>query len=141
MDDDRNLLRMESNNRFQFLEVAHILPHSLTSVTSENTDLVRRFSIDRNYLLRYLQNDSKRNTLQLLNMFDDGITHPIDHPKIDSPINALILTHKYRQLFGAFKIYFEHTGNPYKYEIKSTNQKSFLSDPLLPVVRTLTFES
>ena len=137
-DDDGNLLRMESHDRFQFLEVAHILPHSLTSVTSEDMDLVRRFSIDRNYLLRYIQNDSKRNTLRLLNMFDDRIIHFVEHSKIDSPINALTLSHEYHQLFGAFKIYFGHTGNPYEYEIKSTEQKSFLSDPLLPVVRTLT---
>ncbi|PTU23451.1 hypothetical protein P175DRAFT_0556093 [Aspergillus ochraceoroseus IBT 24754] len=38
-DDDGNLLRDESNNRFQFLEVAHILPHSLTAVSSGETDL------------------------------------------------------------------------------------------------------
>jgi hypothetical protein len=71
-------------------------------------------------------------------MFDHGITHLIEYPKIDSPMNALTLTHDYHQLFGAFKIYFEHTGNPYQYEIKSAEKSSFLSDPLLPVVRTLT---
>lgn len=72
-------------------------------------------------------------------MFDHGITHLIEYPKINSPMNALTLTHEYHQLFGVFKIYFEHTGNPYQYEIESTKQKSFLSNPLLPVVRTLTF--
>ncbi|KAI2983394.1 unnamed protein product [Aspergillus niger] len=121
-DDDGNLLRNESSDRFQFLEVAHILPHSLTSVASDNAEL----------------SDSKKNALQILNMFDHGITHLIEYPKIDSPLNALTLTHDYHQLFGAFKIYFEHTGAPYQYEIKSTEQSSFLSDPLLPVVRTLT---
>lgn len=39
-DDDGNLLRGESNDRFQFLEVAHILPHSLTAVSSGETELV-----------------------------------------------------------------------------------------------------
>ncbi|KAK9561939.1 hypothetical protein V6Z79_010295 [Aspergillus fumigatus] len=39
-DDDGKLLRDESNDRFQFLEVAHILPHSLTAVSSGETDLV-----------------------------------------------------------------------------------------------------
>jgi hypothetical protein len=71
-------------------------------------------------------------------MFDHGITHLIEYPKIESPMNALTLTHEYHQLFGAFKIYFEHTGNPYEYKIQSTEPKSFLSDPLLPVTRTLT---
>ena len=40
-DDDGMLLKNESNDRFQFLEVAHILPHCLTTVTSGDTDLVR----------------------------------------------------------------------------------------------------
>lgn len=39
-DDDGKLLRDESNDRFQFLEVAHILPHSLTAVLSGEMDLV-----------------------------------------------------------------------------------------------------
>lgn len=39
-DDDGNLLRSESSDRFQFLEVAHILPHSLVSVASADTELV-----------------------------------------------------------------------------------------------------
>ncbi|OOF99307.1 hypothetical protein ASPCADRAFT_39628, partial [Aspergillus carbonarius ITEM 5010] len=121
-DDDGNLLRNETSDRFQFLEVAHILPHSLMTAVSDNTELT----------------DSKKNALRILNMFDHGITHFIEYPKIDSPLNALTLTLEYHQLFGAFKLYFEHTGSPYQYVIKSTDQGSFLSDPLFPVVRTLT---
>jgi hypothetical protein len=45
-------------------------------------------------------------------MFDHGITHLIEYPKTDGPMNALALTYDY-QLFGIFKIYFEPTGNPY----------------------------
>jgi hypothetical protein len=71
-------------------------------------------------------------------MFDHGITHLIEYPKTDSPMNALTLTYDYHQLFGAFKIYFEPTGNPYQYKIVSTEQRSFLRDPLFPVIRTLT---
>ncbi|THC87019.1 hypothetical protein EYZ11_013535 [Aspergillus tanneri] len=40
-DDDGMLLKNESNDRFQFLEVAHILPHSLTTVASGDAELVR----------------------------------------------------------------------------------------------------
>jgi hypothetical protein len=54
-----------------------------------------------------------------------GITHLIKYLKIDSPMDALTLTHEYHQLFGVFKIYFKHTGNPYKYRIQSTKPKSF----------------
>lgn len=38
-DDDGNLLRNEPGE-FEFLEVAHILPHSLASIASGNTELV-----------------------------------------------------------------------------------------------------
>lgn len=53
-------------------------------------------------------------------------------------MNALTLTLEYHQLFGAFEIYFEHTGNPHEYKIQSTEPDSFLSNPLLPITRTLT---
>ena len=39
-DDDGNLLK-EERNPFAFLEVAHILPHSLMSVTNAKSPLVR----------------------------------------------------------------------------------------------------
>lgn len=39
-DDDGNLLKDESSDQFQYLEVAHILPHCLTTVASGETDLV-----------------------------------------------------------------------------------------------------
>lgn len=39
-DDDGNLLKNESSDRFQYLEVAHILPHCLTTVSSRDNDLV-----------------------------------------------------------------------------------------------------
>lgn len=71
-------------------------------------------------------------------MFDHEITHLIEYPKTDSPMNALTLIYDYHQLFGVFKIFFEPTGNPYQYKIDSTEQRSFLRDPLFPVIRTLT---
>lgn len=39
-DDDGKLLKNESSDQFQYLEVAHILPHCLTTVASGDTDLV-----------------------------------------------------------------------------------------------------
>ncbi|OZJ01564.1 hypothetical protein BZG36_05505 [Bifiguratus adelaidae] len=56
-DDDGKPLEDESSDQFQYLEVAHILPHSLTSIPTEDSDL----------------SDSKKNVLQILNMFDPVI--------------------------------------------------------------------
>ena len=70
-------------------------------------------------------------------MFDPGIIHLIDGPKIDSPLNALTLTHDHHRAFGEFQIYFEPTGTPYQYRIDSMEKSPFLRDPLFPVTRTL----
>ncbi|KAI2787034.1 hypothetical protein POX_f07389 [Penicillium oxalicum] len=121
-DDDGNLLKDESSNQFQYLEVAYILPHCLTTVASEDTDL----------------SDSKKNALRILDMFDLGIIYLIDGPKIDSRINALTLTLDYYRLFGEFQIYFERTGTRHQYRIDSTERSPFLLDPLFPVTRLLT---
>lgn len=40
MDDDGKRMGSESRDRFQYLEVAHILPHSLTTLGSGETDIV-----------------------------------------------------------------------------------------------------
>ncbi|KAI3277925.1 hypothetical protein DTO003C3_9961 [Penicillium roqueforti] len=58
-DDDGNPLKDESSDQFQYLEVAHILPHCLTTVASGETEL----------------SDSKKNALRILDMFDPGITY------------------------------------------------------------------
>lgn len=39
-DDDGNLLKDEPSDQFQSLEVAHILPRSLTTVSSDDSQLV-----------------------------------------------------------------------------------------------------
>lgn len=71
-------------------------------------------------------------------MFDPGIGHLIDGPKIDSPLNALTLTYSYHRFFGTFQICFESTGNPHQYRIDSLEQVQMLRDPLFPITRTLT---
>ncbi|OJD26817.1 hypothetical protein ACJ73_01784 [Blastomyces percursus] len=120
-DDDGKPLKEEQRDNFQYLEVAHILPHCLTKVASGDKDLT----------------ESKKNVLRILDMFDPGITHLIDGPKIDSPSNALTLTLDNHRLFGEFQIYFEPTGRTYEYTIHSV-ESGFLSDPFFPVTRTLT---
>ncbi|OAL62626.1 hypothetical protein A7C99_5008 [Trichophyton rubrum] len=120
-DDDGNPLKNKRNDEFGYLQVAHILPHCLTAVASQNTEL----------------SDSKKNVLRILDMFDPGIIHLIDGPKIDSPLNALTLTHDHHREFGEFKIYFEPTSTQYQYRIDSTEQNPSLRDPLFPVTRTL----
>jgi hypothetical protein len=70
-------------------------------------------------------------------MFDSGITHLIDGPKIDSPLNALILMLDYHWLFGEFQLYFEPMGSPYEYKIDLI-ESGFLCDLFFPITRTLT---
>ncbi|OJD21532.1 hypothetical protein ACJ73_07125 [Blastomyces percursus] len=53
---------------FEYLEVAHILPHSLNPMASGNTEL----------------SDSKNNVIQILSMFEPGITDLIEGQDIDS---------------------------------------------------------
>ncbi|KKZ68030.1 hypothetical protein EMCG_06240 [[Emmonsia] crescens] len=121
-DDDGNLLRNEPGE-FEFLEVAHILPHSLAFMASGNTEL----------------SDSKNNVLQILTLFEPGITHLIDGQGIDSPKNALTLTHHYHRLLSEFEIYFEPIEGAYhRYTIRSTEKDPILCDRLLPVTRTLS---
>lgn len=76
--------------------------------------------------------------LQILTLFEPGITHLIDGQGIDSPRNALTLTHHYHRLLGEFEIYFEPIGGEYnRYTIRSTEKNPILCDRLLPVTRTL----
>ncbi|CAI7627392.1 unnamed protein product [Penicillium glandicola] len=120
-DDDGNLLKDEPSDQFQYLEVTYILPHSVTTVSCEETEL----------------SDSKKFVLRILDMFNPGIGDLIHGPKLDGPMNALTLIFDYHRLFGEFRIYFELTGIPYQYRIDSTEQGLFLRDPLFPVTRTL----
>ncbi|OAA37386.1 hypothetical protein NOR_07085 [Metarhizium rileyi] len=105
---------------FDSLEVAHILPHSLVKSNSE------------------LELDTSREAaLQILNMFDHGVSHLIDGPEIDRPRNALTLTHNLHLLFGDFQIYFEPVdGEANTYRIDTFLPPAFLNHDL-PVTRTL----
>ncbi|KAI1288565.1 hypothetical protein F5Y03DRAFT_401726 [Xylaria venustula] len=84
-DDDDNLINdpIEPDQ----LEVAHILPHSVTKTNQKDA--------------------SKQSALAILDMFDVGVAELTQGPEIDRPRNALTLTHHFHQLFGDFQVYFE----------------------------------
>ncbi|KAK4248276.1 hypothetical protein C7999DRAFT_13812 [Corynascus novoguineensis] len=119
-DDDGNLLVEEQPGTFEPLEIAHILPHSLTRL-GHGEEL----------------NLSKQAALAILDMFDHGIGHLIESVDIDRPYNALTLTHNMHDLFGNFDIYFEPVpgAEPHTYRIESFLGPIFVGG--LPVTRTL----
>ncbi|TPR11171.1 Berberine and berberine like family protein [Aspergillus niger] len=121
-DDNGNLLSSSSRGEFQYLEVAHILPYSLTTLAQGESEL----------------SEAKRKVFRILDMFDPGLSHRLDGPNIDRPINALTLTLDYHRLFSGFQIYFEPTGRPHEYKIDSLEESTFLRDPFFPVTRTLS---
>ncbi|KAK4031606.1 hypothetical protein C8A01DRAFT_21206 [Parachaetomium inaequale] len=119
--DDSNLLDEEQPRTFKPLEVAYILPHSLTRLgRSEELD------------------PSKQAALAILNMFDYRVGHLIEGVDIDRPRNALTLTYNIHGLFSNFHIYFEPVlgVEPHTYRIESFLRLTFIGG-LLPITRTL----
>ncbi|RTE73088.1 hypothetical protein BHE90_012487 [Fusarium euwallaceae] len=115
-DQDGQLL---AGQRFEPLEVAHILPHSLTQLDSHGE-----------------LNASKEAALAILNMFDDGAAHLIEGIEIDRPGNALTLTQPLHTYFGDFNIFFKPEGTvPHRYHIETFLPQGFTDD--VPVTRTL----
>ncbi|KAK3364040.1 hypothetical protein B0T25DRAFT_576454 [Lasiosphaeria hispida] len=70
--DDGNILNPD--DEWSFLDVAHILPHSLTKEKGGQ------------------MGDQKRAVIDMLNMFDVGVIYEIEGTKIDQPHNTLALT-------------------------------------------------
>ncbi|RSL97081.1 hypothetical protein CEP52_011064 [Fusarium oligoseptatum] len=115
-DQDGQLL---AGQRFEPLEVAHILPHSLTQLDSRGE-----------------LNASKEAALAILNMFDDEAAHLIEGIEIDRPGNALTLTQPLHTYFGDFNIFFKPEGTvPHRYHIETFLPQGFTYD--VPVTRTL----
>lgn len=105
---------------FDSLEVAHILPHSLTQVNASK-------QLD----------PSKEAALAILNMFDSGVAFLVEGTEIDRPRNAMTLTHRLHRWFGEFQIFFEPVDQqPHTYRIDTFLPPRILKD-LLPVTRTL----
>ncbi|RSL71270.1 hypothetical protein CEP53_001527 [Fusarium sp. AF-6] len=104
---------------FAYLEVAHILPHSLTRLGSSGE-----------------LNPSKVAALAILNMFDSGAAYLVEGVDIDRPGNALTLTQNLHISFGDFQVFFEPIGNePHTYRIDTFLPPGLEED--VPVTRTL----
>ncbi|QSS65890.1 hypothetical protein I7I51_06741 [Histoplasma capsulatum] len=118
-DDEGNLLSNEVT--LAVLQVAHILPHSLTKM-SENLQL----------------NDAIRTTIGILNMFDCDVAHLIEGSQIDSPRNAISLTPTFHGLFGDFRVYFDAiAGEEHTYRIGSFLHPVSAARRGLPITRKL----
>ncbi|CAH0023554.1 unnamed protein product [Clonostachys rhizophaga] len=116
-DDDGSPLA--AHTRFSNLEVAQIIPHSLTRVNANN-------ELD----------PSKVAALAILNMFDVGAAFLIEGTNIDRPGNALTLTPSMHYHFGAFDIYFEAAeGQNHTYNIRSFLRDGVIDE--LPTTRSL----
>ncbi|KAK0655296.1 hypothetical protein B0T16DRAFT_317501 [Cercophora newfieldiana] len=120
-DDDGNVLNPERDD-YSHLEVAHILPFSLTKVEGGGE-----------------LSESKKAAIAILNMFDIGVIHLIEGVDIDRPRNAITLSHEMHMFFGNFEIFFERvadddTANTYQIQAF----RPFLATRLqFPVRRTL----
>ncbi|OAA63445.1 hypothetical protein SPI_03608 [Niveomyces insectorum RCEF 264] len=123
-DDDGVLFSQLDMRQVDRLEVAHILPHALTKSSTGP----RGGDLDK----------SREAALAILNMFDSGVAHLINGVDVDRPRNALTLSSRYHDFFGAFEIYFDAVPGEYNtYQIQS-----FFPSPMaralgLPVTRTL----
>ncbi|OJZ85655.1 hypothetical protein ASPFODRAFT_207522 [Aspergillus luchuensis CBS 106.47] len=120
-DDDGGSLLPESN-AMAFLEVAHIIPHSLMSLTSINGEPKLP--------------EHKQMAHKILNMFNPTATALISGTDIDRPMNALTLTQDLHTLFGRFEISYECVG-PHTYKIDYVKRDRLLRIVKLPVTRTL----
>ncbi|KAK5633398.1 hypothetical protein RRF57_009112 [Xylaria bambusicola] len=119
-DDEGNLLENDPDDP-EFLEVAHILPHSLTKV-SQGGEL----------------DHFKQSALAILNMFDVGVAELIQGPEIDRPRNAITLTTHYHRSFGDFQVYFEPVPDKdHIYTIKTFYPRYFVRRAAFPIIREL----
>ncbi|KAE8151446.1 hypothetical protein BDV25DRAFT_138866 [Aspergillus avenaceus] len=122
-DDDGNSLLPESRN-MAFLEVAHIIPHSLMSLSNIEGELKLT--------------EQKQIAHKILKMFNPIAFHLIQGTDIDRPMNALTLTQELHRLFGNFEVAFEPVQNEehtYRINFMKTNRIWRAYD--LPVTREL----
>ncbi|KAL2751820.1 hypothetical protein ACRALDRAFT_2114713, partial [Sodiomyces alcalophilus JCM 7366] len=113
-DDDGNAL----SGPFAYLEVAHIIPHSLVRPQANS--------------------ESRQAALAILNMFDIGVARLIEGVEIDRPFNTLSLALDHHRTFGEFLTFFTPVPDspPHTYRIETFEHAS-LTSPLFPVTRTL----
>jgi hypothetical protein len=105
-DDDGNVLN--PSDGYSHLEVAHILPFSLTQAEGGG-ELVCGLSLFLHGTHGHClpKSESKKATIAILNMFDVGVVHLIEGTDIDRPRNAITLSLGMHKYFGSFKIFFE----------------------------------
>ncbi|KAL3429313.1 hypothetical protein BDV09DRAFT_180610 [Aspergillus tetrazonus] len=121
-DDGKSLL--PERDTMAYLEVAHIIPHSLKSLTGEGGD--RKLA------------ESKHIAHQVLTMFNPSAIHLIDGVDIDRPMNALTLTHDLHRLFGNFEIAFEPVvTQPHTYKVDYVESDRMGRVEKLPVTVSL----
>ncbi|KAK2759095.1 hypothetical protein FQN54_003194 [Arachnomyces sp. PD_36] len=119
-DDEGNQLR---GQQFTYLEVAHIMPHSLTQSDADGQ-----------------LSDSKKAALLVLNMFDCDVSHVIEGASIDRAFNAMSLSPGLHTDFGNFSVFFEPVPDQeHTYKIDTFLPAGIL--PALPVTRSLYLTS
>lgn len=119
-DDDGMTLFDDSDNKFELLELAHIVPSTLTE--TEKGRLGAR----------------RRSTLRILNMLDNGVVDLIEGAEIGRPRNSIVLSHNIHSYFCEFGVFFDEVPSqgPHTYTIRTF--RPFLALALgLPVTRTL----
>ncbi|KKK23942.1 hypothetical protein P175DRAFT_0438077 [Aspergillus ochraceoroseus IBT 24754] len=122
-DNDGNSLLPESDD-MTYLEVAHIIPHSLMSFS----DLEGEPKLT----------ERKHIAHKILKMFNPTALHLISGTDIDRPMNALTLTHDLHRLFGNFEVAFEPAQNQaHTYRIDYMKTKRIWRAYKLPVTRKL----
>jgi len=116
VDDHGNPL---AGNTFAHVEVAHIIPYSLTKSGDGRLD------------------EAKQSAIIVLNMFDLGIVHLIEGTDMHRPYNGITLSLEMHKSFGQYNIFFDPVPNsaPHTYRI-STFLPPGLEDSL-PTTRTL----
>ncbi|KAI9838513.1 MAG: hypothetical protein M1837_002439 [Sclerophora amabilis] len=92
-DDDGIPLREIAERDFDALEVAHIIPHSMNTLSRESSEV----------------SEQQRLMRSLLDMFDPGILREFQDNDIDRPRNAITLTYTKHRQFGDLRIFFEPT--------------------------------
>ncbi|OAA66156.1 hypothetical protein ISF_03994 [Cordyceps fumosorosea ARSEF 2679] len=107
------------DNNIHYLEVTHILPHSLVHVAADEE-----------------LSETRKTALEILNMLDNDVAQLINGVDIDRPHNSLTLTLNMHRGLGAFDIYFTQIPDrPHTYRIETFRRIGFMV--MFPVTRAL----
>ncbi len=125
------------NHVVQKLQVAHIIPSSLTKSTESSSNALNVLGPGpcRAMMLKLTMNQEKNmQAIAFLKWFSTPGEELLTHHLIDSPKNAITLQSDLHDAFGAMKIYFEHVrGHTYRVD-------AWKDDPYRGIGTTITFE-